>query len=122
MRFTGSYSFFRIGRENTTHGAPTHKFQLRSYLDLPGNLELDSALNYFGRTRAQDGLLGTRIDTRWNLDLRLGWHPTDQLEFSLVGQNLLHREIEETTHFINSAPSGTQEIERAFYGKVTWRF
>jgi iron complex outermembrane receptor protein len=122
MRLTGSYSFFRTGRENTTDAAPTHKFQIRSYLDLPGNLELDSALNYHGRTRAQDGLLGTRIDTRWNLDLRLGWHPTDRLEFSLVGQNLFHREIEETTHFFHSVSAGTQEIERSFYGKVTWRF
>lgn len=122
MRFNGTYSFFRTGRENTTNAAPTHKFQLRSHLDLPGNLEFDSALNYYGRTRSQDGLLGTRIDTRWNLDLRLGWHPTDYLELSLVGQNLLHAEVEETTHFFHSTASGPQEIERAFYGKVTWRF
>ena len=122
MRFTGSYSFFRTQRDDLTNGAPTHKFQIRSYFDLPGNLEFDSAFHYYGRTRAQDGLLGTRIDTRWNLDLRLGWHPTDHLEFSLVGQNLLRRRTEETTHFFNSVTSGTQEIERAFYGKVTWRF
>ena len=122
MRLTGSYTFFRVGREDETIGAPTHKFQIRSYLDLPGNFELDSAFSYYGRTRAEDGLLGTRINTRTGLDVRLGWHPTDQLELSLVGQNLLRGEVEQTTHFINSAASGTQEIERAFYGKVTWRF
>jgi iron complex outermembrane receptor protein len=122
LRLTGSYSFFRVGREDETGAAPTHKFQIRSYLDLPGNFELDSSFIYFGRTRAQDGLLGTRIDTRTGLDVRLGWHPTDHLELSLVGQNLLRSEVEQTTHFINSAASGTQQIERAFYGKVTWRF
>ena len=122
MRLTGNYSFFHVGRERLTISAPTHKFQVRSHLDLPGNFEFDSALLYYGRTLAQDGLFGTRVGTRWNLDLRLGWHPTDQLELSLVAQNLLHPEVEETTHFFNTTTSGPQEIERAFYGKVTWRF
>lgn len=123
MRLTGSYSFFRSGGESTsTSSAPQNKFQVRSHLDLPGNLEFDSALDYRAHTRAQDGLLGTRIDARWNVDLRLGWHPTDQLEFSLVGQNLLHPHVEETTHFFHTTASGTQEIERAFYGRVTWRY
>jgi iron complex outermembrane receptor protein len=54
------------------------------------------------------------------LDLRLGWMPIKNLEFSITGQNLLH------AHHPEFNPSFLQtqraEVERSVYGKITWRF
>jgi iron complex outermembrane receptor protein len=51
------------------------------------------------------------------LDLRLGWRPTPNWEFAIVGQNLLDRQHPEF-----GAPATRQEIPRSVYGKLTWRF
>jgi iron complex outermembrane receptor protein len=49
-------------------------------------------------------------------DVRLGWRPRPNLEFSIVGQDLVQEKHMEYS-------SGTaQGIPRSFYGKVTWRF
>jgi hypothetical protein len=49
--------------------------------------------------------------------LRLAWQASDQLEVSLVGQNLLHDH-----HVEFGPPVARGEIERSVYGKVTWEF
>jgi len=47
-------------------------------------------------------------------DLRLSWQGWQQLEFSLMGRNLLQdRHLEYP---------GTVQIERSFYAKLTGRF
>ena len=120
-RFKGSYSFFREGRVSTTQTAPTHKFQVQSLLDLPHDFELDSWLSYYGRTNSGTPL-SRDLEGRWRLDVRLGWKPIERLELSLVGQNLLEDETEEITSFAGSAASGPLEVERAFYGRATWRY
>jgi iron complex outermembrane receptor protein len=51
------------------------------------------------------------------LDLRLAWEPIPRLEFSVVGQNLLHDH-----HAEFRALNARQEIERSVYGKVSWSF
>jgi iron complex outermembrane receptor protein len=53
-----------------------------------------------------------------SLDLRLGWHPTPNWEFAIVGQNLLDKRHPE---FLAAGAVGT-EIPRSVYGKVTWKF
>jgi iron complex outermembrane receptor protein len=53
-------------------------------------------------------------------DARLSWRPQDNLELSLVGQNLLddhHPEF--VPEIIDTSPS---EVERSVYGEITWRF
>jgi len=58
------------------------------------------------------------VDSYIELNMRLAWRPTDTLELSLAGQNLLDdRHLE----FIPSAPSA-REIERGFYGKIAWQY
>ena len=89
---------------------PDHRFALRSYLDLPGRLELDAWLRYVDR------LPSPRVPSYTELDLRLGWRATDRLELSLVGQNLLH---DQHAEFFTATP---EEVERSVYGKATWRF
>jgi iron complex outermembrane receptor protein len=91
---------------------PRSRFNLRSQMDLPRGLELDGALRYVAR------LPSPVVPAYTELDLRLGWHATDALELSLVGQNLLH-----ARHPEFGAPSPLrEEVQRSLYGKATWRF
>ena len=59
-------------------------FSLRSSLDLPGHWELDAAFRYVSRIDNQ------QVPAYGELDVRLGWRPSPELELSIVGQNLLH--------------------------------
>ncbi len=89
---------------------PENRLALRSYMDLPGRLELDAWLRYVDR------LPQPHVSSYTELDLRLGWRATGRLELSLVGQNLLH---DQHAEFSTAVP---KEVERSFYGKATWRF
>jgi iron complex outermembrane recepter protein len=104
------------GSTDTTRGSneshdPKHQFSLRSSLDLPGQFEFDAMFRYVTHIANQS------VPTYEELDVRLAWRPTPNLEFSLVGQNLLHQR-----HVEFGAPATRQEIERGMYGKVVWHF
>jgi iron complex outermembrane recepter protein len=95
---------------------PENQFQVRSFLNLPHNLEWDSTLYYVGHLR--DGGNGpvpayTRVDTR------LGWRFRKSLELSVVGQNLLrplHQEFHDAYELSNTL------VERSVFARFTWRF
>ena len=91
---------------------PEHRVSLRSSVDLPAGLELDGWLRYVSE------LPSPAVDAYTELDLRLGWRASDALELALVGQNLLHGSHAE----FGPATPLREEVERGFYGKVTWRF
>jgi iron complex outermembrane receptor protein len=90
---------------------PNHQFSLRSLWELSAAWELDATGRYVGPISNQ------RVPGYSELDLRLGWHPHPAWELSLVGQNLLHAH-----HAEFNAPGSRREIDRSFYGKLTWRF
>jgi iron complex outermembrane recepter protein len=97
---------------------PRHQFSLRSLLDLPGRLQLDAQLRHSTRlTRSPEIVSGEGIDGYSELDARLAWQASEQLELSLVGQNLLHDH-----HLEFGTPATRGEIERSVYGKAAWRF
>jgi iron complex outermembrane recepter protein len=50
--------------------------------------------------------------------LRLGWNPTENVELSVVGQNLLDNQHAE---FGVTSPL-REEVERNIYGKIALRF
>lgn len=104
-----------VASERTIEGSsPHHQVSLRAKMDLPFDIELD------GMARYVDNLAAPGVSSYISLDLRFGWRPTENLEFSLVGQNLLdsqHQEFAPTFIATQSA-----EIERAVYAKVTWNF
>jgi iron complex outermembrane receptor protein len=56
------------------------------------------------------------------LDVRLGWRPSPELEFSIVGQNLLHDEHAEFGALTTLGEITRREIERGVFAKVLWRF
>jgi iron complex outermembrane receptor protein len=96
---------------NESHD-PNRQFSLRSSWDLlPGRLELDAAFRYVSKIANQG------VPDYAELDLRLAWRVADDVEISVVGQNLLHDH-----HAEFGAPAARQAIERSVYGKLTWRF
>jgi iron complex outermembrane receptor protein len=127
-RLRAGYTELRIdirpkpGSTDTSNGSaeshdPEHLFSLRSSLDLPGHWELDAAFRYVSRIDNQ------QVPAYGELDVRLGWQPSPRLEFSIVGQNLLHDHHAEFGAFANARGEITRrEIERGVYGKVLWRF
>ena len=93
--------------------SPQNQFNFRSYLDLPWNLQLDTALYYVSSLPDQ------KVPSYVRLDIRLGWRPTKDLEFSFGMQNLLEKHHLE---FGENFPSPPSLMERGIYGKVSWRF
>ena len=97
---------------------PERQFSLHSSFDLPRRLELDAGLRWVDTLFINNGGVPAIVPKYSEMDVRLGWHATKQLELSLVGQNLLHHHHPEF-----GVPDATREdILRAVYGKVSWRF
>ncbi len=96
---------------------PQHQFSVRSSIDLPGHLELDAALRYVDVLHnIANGVRGT-VPSYVEVDVRLGWMPNKNLELSIVGQNLVHRQHPEF-----GSPTSRHEIQRGAFAKVSWRF
>lgn len=93
--------------------APTHQFHLRSYLDLPGRLQLDAAGYWVGN------LATGSVPSYFRADLRLAWRPCERLELSLVGQNLFERSHPERRD--EQAVFAT-EVPRSVFGTVRLSF
>jgi iron complex outermembrane receptor protein len=67
-----------------------------------------------------DELPSQDMDSYITLDVRLGWKVRENVELSVVGQNLLDdRHPEYEPEFIDTIPT---EVERSVYGKVMWQF
>ena len=116
-RLKAAYTFLHLDvpAPAPVHGmSPKHQASLRSMMDLGSGWEFDLWPRYV------DNLPGASIDSYVDLDVRLGWRPTNALEFSLVGQNLLDsRRKEGLSELLPLTPT---QAERAAYGKVTLRF
>jgi iron complex outermembrane recepter protein len=108
-----SQTRFAVGAETPERESPQHQVQVRSYYDLPWNLELDAAVYYV------DSLAARTVPGYTKLDLRLGWRPKQNFELSIVGQNLLDSRHPEFGEGFLVSPT---EIERSVYAKATWRF
>ncbi len=99
--------------------APRHQLSLRSLLDLTLDLELDFNLYYV------DEMPDTEIPSYLRLDLRLGWHPTPDLELNLIGRNLLDDSHPEFTEFSGNSPGQglvSTQVERSLLVQAKWHF
>ncbi len=124
-RLTGSYTWLHSTEEQTSRDLmvispakpgddPQHQFQAHSYCSLPRDLEFDTGVFFVDKLPAQGVPRFTRVDAR------LGWRPSEQWEFSVVGQNLL-----DPTHlefFKVGEQAAPALVRRSLYGKITWRF
>ena len=116
-RLKAAYNYFHDNLDVAAvgHGMnPMHQASLRSMIDLGGGWEFDLWPRYV------DNLTDQSIESYVSLDARLGWRPTDRVEFSLVGQNLLDSRREEAVPEL--LPLTATQVERAAYGKLTLRF
>lgn len=124
LSLTTTYTYFNIDIDlnggtdtNSQHqiegSAPNHQYTLQTSIDLSDRWALDTTLRYMDAVRYKS------IDSYFELDLRLAWQYSEQLELSLVGQNLLkdhHTEFESNLFGPNRI-----EIERAVYGMFSWK-
>lgn len=101
-------------RESLETQSPRHQFFIQSRLDLPNNIEFDQNFRFVS------SLASIKVPSYFTIDSRIAWRPREELEVSFVGQNLLD---ESHPEFVTSViESQSTEVERSFYGKVTWRF
>jgi len=123
-RLNGSYSYLRMNlfeapgsldttTEGSTEGSsPRHMANLRSALDLPGNLGLDVTLRYAGRLPAK------QIDAYTEMDLLISRRLARGYEISLAGQNLLSSHHVE----LGGGAGAPIEVERGVYGRLVRRW
>jgi iron complex outermembrane receptor protein len=121
-RLRGGYTFLKkhlaiktgshdLNQATSESDDPENQVVLQSILTLAHAVQLDAVLRYV------DALPNPRVASYVGLDLRLAWTVMNHLEIAVVGQNLLDARHPE---FVPSSPS-PREIERSFYGKLTWR-
>ncbi|MFH0725001.1 MAG: TonB-dependent receptor [Pseudomonadota bacterium] len=120
-KLKAAYTFFQLqldkpdptGNKPPEEGtSPNHQMSLRSILNLPGHTALDIWVRYVDSLHA--------VDSYITADVRLGWQLTDNIDISIVGQNLLapsHLEYgpEQPVTILT-------EAERSVYGKISWHF
>ncbi len=97
---------------------PQQQVFLRSSMDLPYHTEFDADFRWIDRIHNNNGGTPGVVDAYPELDLRLGWHATDHLDFSIVGQNLLHDRHPES----GFAGPAQEEIVRGVFGEVQFRW
>jgi iron complex outermembrane recepter protein len=123
VRVHGSYAFLHKdlsldpGSRDVSGGTsegndPTHRFTMRTQVDLPRALELDGIL------RSISARPSPAVPEYTELDLRFGWNVRPTLELSIVGQNLLHDQHRE---FGAAGPSRVL-VQRGVYARSIWRF
>lgn len=105
--------------------SPEHQVGIRSLMDLPHRIELDTGVRYVSELDMRRRFVAApgedlEIPGYIVADVRIGWRPNHNWEVSVVGQNLFDKEHQEF------APSflGTQEtlVETSVYAKVTFRY
>lgn len=120
-RMTLNYSFLKMEadnddqedafRERIVELSPEHELSLKSYIDLPYDLELDTSLYYFSQ------FYNTPAHLR--CDLRLGWNPTSEWELSIKGENLFddrHREFPNNLGLVSS------DVPRSWFAEIKYRY
>jgi len=94
---------------------PEWQWNLRSHMDLPANWEFDQTLYYV------DALKSQAVKHYFRLDLRLGWRPINNVEVSLVAQNLLEDQHQEWGDD-RIQTNDRNLVERSFFGKLVLRY
>lgn len=101
--------------------SPRHQLSLRSNIAINKRLDFDLWLRYVDDSAATDlSILALhQIDNYMTLDVRIAWRPQENVEFSLVAQNLFDSQHLE---FVQETFTSPTEVERSIYGKLTWSF
>jgi iron complex outermembrane receptor protein len=101
-----------VGVDNDTlRNDPDYIWTVHSRFDLPRDIKLDL------EWRRVAELPAPVVPAYSELDLRFAWLPSEKLEFSIVGRNLLHDRHPEYGNEVSRS-----EYERNFFGQVRWQF
>ncbi len=125
LTFTGAYSLLRMNldrdsdsqdptSEEAERQSPRNQAYLRSSWNITKEIGLDAVLRYV------DVVPGWDAESYVDMDARLGWNITPDLEISITGQNLLHRRRRESGPTMLGNQSS--EIQRGVYLSLSWRF
>jgi iron complex outermembrane receptor protein len=127
-RLRGSYSYLHMTVYNApgsvnieppaeiTGSSPAHQVTVQSLLDISKKLQLDLTFRYVSALPYQ------LVPAYSTADARIAWQLNGQIEFSLVGRNLL-----QPSHFEDGGdPNGLGNvllvgIERSGYAQIAWR-
>jgi iron complex outermembrane receptor protein len=93
-------------------GEPNQIFSIRSFLDLPHDLQLDTMFYHVTKNKFRN------VPAYSRLDVRLGWSPMEHINLSIMGQNLLDESHSELNELLEVAT----ETERSFYVKATLNY
>lgn len=97
---------------------PQQQFSVRSSMDLTRNMDFDTDLRWVDTLHNNNAAAQGTVPSYFELNARLAWHITNNIELSVVGQNLLHDHHPE----YGFPGPGREEIVRNIYGKITCRF
>ena len=126
-----AYSYIKGSFTSTTdnssakvaeEGTPRHQLSLRSGLKFNDQWRSDLWLRYMDKlTVASTNALSSHIvvDDYLELDINLSWQMRPNLQFQLVGRNLLNASHLE---FVQESFTSATEIERSLYAKANWSF
>lgn len=121
-RLHASYSWIDFELEPAdvpSQSTPEHQAQLRSYLELPHDLELIGAAYFVDSVLPGNGIGNVPVDAYVRLDVGITWRPYESLELGVWGQNLLDRQHPEATNYRTRQVA---EIPRSVVGRVTWSY
>ena len=97
---------------------PKHQVSIRSALNLPRAVDFDLALRWVDALRINSGPTVGTVPSYFELNTRLAWRASNNLDLAIVGQNLLHAH-----HPEYGFPDPTRvEIQRSIYGKIAWHY
>ncbi|MBL4623505.1 MAG: TonB-dependent receptor [Immundisolibacteraceae bacterium] len=113
-----SYSWSKLDgigppQDRIVHNPPEQIFNMNSYLSIGERWELDGNLRY------TDKDVSSGVESWWSLDLRLGWHPRDDLKLSLVAKDLLESEHFE---YNDSTVTEVSSVGRTAFIRLDWQF
>lgn len=99
--------------------SPQNQISLKASIALQENLHLNLWGRYVDELKKSSIVADFPVKDYTTLDANIRWQPVDDLELSLVGQNLLDNKHLE---FISEQFTEPTEIGRSLYAKLTWRF
>lgn len=91
--------------------SPHNQVTFESQFNLPRKFEFDQTYRYVSALGAQ------AVNSYGTADARFSWFSSRQMEFSLVGQNLLQPRHPE----FGGDPEGLVGIKRNAYAQITWK-
>jgi iron complex outermembrane receptor protein len=122
-----NYSYAKVHIENDagetdeylSGNVPQHQVGVHSMLTLSEFWELDIWGQYVDEISVATSTFPVSVDGYATLNLRLGWMPKPDLEFSLVGKNILdNRRLE----YYGEIYTPATEVARSIFAQLVWKW